>query len=483
MATDSKQPITIKPEMIRGLAVYEPPEGISEQDLKRVLARIAEQTVTVRALQPKGVFFSFKNILEISKELLKAVVDTLDTLSKDIKTPTGVVNYTSAIFQSLEDLTFNTSLILAKNLKIAALFLETIRLNKHDNILIYDEDKEAASILYSDFISHGASVVLAKDKRDFKSKAQTNQFAFKIFDSRRNDKSISVSSGFKMGYYFYNFKGYLNDSLIKDFELDLHKHRLREGFKAFLFDFSKVTSLNSRALSFILQVAKETSEEKGHIYIHSINKEKLDEKTIKHLSQSNTIKIYGSLEECFRHAEAKGYIIRTRDLGDKTQIALSKEAITKITIYVKTILEVLKTYGLDPKEKKISKPGVSSISNIKRDNIGIISFDGDLNATVMLFFTDKQVEFISHTIFGAATANSDEKKDLIAEVLNTVGGQIKLVTSNMDIPISISLPEAFLKHEDLLSFIDERKGVLVETTFHNEPLEVFFIGSVLLKVL
>lgn len=478
MNTQHKNLKLLKPKITKDIAVYEW-QGL-EIELLDLINLAHSHLSALQSMRLKGLFFSCKNISITNAKDLNKCLDLANSIGKKLRISCGFCDYSSLDFSLLKELSLGSGLILAKNFQTASLLLGVNQVLDDDIVLIYDEYKEMGAQIYSKLAKQNILATMAQDELDFKQRASLNP-SYIIYETRLNQKDSHTETSFKKGCFIYMLEGFLNADVALDFNFAKHKQRIKNGFRAFFFDVSKAYAIDEEARAFLCEMSKSLGKYATSLYIYGINEQKISYQVPIDLEKNHVI-IKKTFDECYSDAKKRLLVSTTKDLGDKQALAVSKKLIQNIPIFVQSSVGVFKAYGYEKLLSKPSKPKINCLSNIKKCGFGMISLDGDINATVFLCFSQDQINTMFENVFFEPPADETEQKDFIKEILNMLGGNIKLALDGKE-SISISLPRAFISCDEFAQEFGQRHGISTELFFMNEPIEMFFIGSVLLDIL
>lgn len=467
-----------KPHIESDIAIYSLKGEVNEIALESFFSNLAQHRVILKSLKVVAVFFSLKEITKIGAEPLKKLYKRLEELNGELKIPTGITYYTSGQYQKLKKDTKDSALALVKTPKVAALVMGTARISKEDTVLVYDDDLDEKHLMFSEFISKGYSVVAAKDREDFKKRASHKDiYGTIVRESRLSGVYRTVFTSFREGYYVYTLRGYVDDGLSSIFEMKSHKNRLADGFRAFLLDFSRVTAIHIRAGFFIKELERVTKELGGDLFIFGADTTKLSTNVVEIIKKSG-VDFLPSYDDCKQESVKKLLSRVPRDIAGM-KIAMTKELIQSLPLFSKSTVSTINVFS---GEKSSSKMGRKSVEEILKKEIytsGMLSFDGDLSGTIFFLGNRKLLKQVSKVMLEDENIDQASAVDLTSEIMNTIGGKIKMAVSKQNIPISISLPKSFREKEELREILGEREGVSIELSIDNNSFYLFVIGECL----
>lgn len=472
-----------KPAIASDIAVYTLRGDIDKRLMDAFFGNLEQHRVILRSLKVQAVLFSMKEITSIGDEELSRLYKRLEELNGELKIPTGFCYYTSKQFAKLKKETENSSIALVKTPKVASLVMGTARISKSDTILVYEDDVEEKNLMFSEFISKGFSVVAAKDRADFKKRAlEKHKYGVIVRESRLSGIYKSVFITVSKGFYTYIFRGYIDESLANIFNAKAHKNRLLDGFKGFMLDFSKVTAVHVRAAFFLKEIGKLTSDMGGGLYIFGVDEKRLSTNIVEILKNSD-IHFFNTQEECIADAIAGGYERKPLDLDEEQGVALTKEVVTNIPVFAKSVINTIGVFAGAKGQKKMARTRVADMLKKPIFTTGMIAIDGDISATLFFMTSKTLMQRVAKTMLDEESIDEYTALDLTSEIMNTIGGKIKMMIAEQNMPISISLPKAYNSKEELKDTLGNREGIGIELSIEDDKFYLFLVGSVLLQVL
>ncbi len=433
-------------------------------------------------MKVQAVLFSFKEITEISDDVLQALYKRFEKLNGELKVPTGFCLYTTKQFPKIKQETKDSSLALVKTPKIAALVMGTARVSKSDTILVYEDDSEEKNLMFSEFISKGFSVVAAKDREDFQARARHKHlYGTIVRESRLSGIYKSVFIRVSRGFYTYALRGYIDDSLSGIFNGKAHKGRILDGFRGFFLDFSRVSAVHIRAAFFLVELAKSTTMQGAAFYIFGADTKRLNTNIIE-LLKNSPIEFYDNYEDCVSAATTGGFTRKPLEF-DHGQIALTKEVVKDIPVFAKAVLSTIGVFTGAKGQKKMERTKVLDLLKKPIYTSGMISFDGDIFGTLFFMTSKNLMQRAAKVMLEEDTIDENTALDLTSEIMNTIAGKIKMMISEMNTPISISLPKSYSNKKDLIEAIGNKEGIGIEMSIEDDKFHLFLVGNVLLDVM
>ena len=99
-----------------------------------------------------------------------------------------------------------------------------------------------------------------------------------------------------------------------------------------------------------------------------------------------------------------------------------------------------------------------------------IGFYGDLEGVIILIFPFQLAKKSCSIMLGEDINTLSEVLDSLAELLNVIGGRVKIHLAESDISISITLPRTYSSTNDLSEAFTINRGIQVNLDFSGEIL-------------
>ena len=162
--------------------------GVFEDHRNTLMANsIASLHNDIEEKKAKAILVSLQNAgtKAHNKEIMQFIM-LLEKLSKKMPVVFGFMDYNTALYQLLRQMTKETSLKLFKNFNAARLFLDPKTYKEGMSVLVFDDDADNTKKLASELSKFGYSVVLAKSADEFHTLVEEHRYNIYVTQSTLN---------------------------------------------------------------------------------------------------------------------------------------------------------------------------------------------------------------------------------------------------------------------------------------------------------
>lgn len=471
-----------KPKIVQDVAVYNIGPEIVSTTVNGFLNNLERHRPILRGLNVKAIVFSLSDVEKFDKDAFLQIVDRFDILQKELKVLTGVVGYTEKQFGVLKMILKDTAVALFKNAQIATLAAGTSRIRKNSAILVYSEDNDEKSMITSELISNGYFVIQASNFQDFKKKyAKKGSYSLVVAQSRFGGMRDDVMVLYNDGIYYYTVRGIIDETMYNRFDFEGHTKRLEKGFKTFVIDASKISTMDVKGAHFFLRLTEEAARYEAMISLVGIDYAKVYSNAMIVLEKCH-LWVYEKLEEVaadneFMQLAHDGLAQRGKSFKP------SKETASKHPFFSSTLQETVKTYG--KWELEMQSPSVQALEKLLTQDVIIenfISFDGDIDGSMVFLFPRETAKTLSGAMTGLDSKDllDEDLLDVMSEFVNSVTGKIKSAIVKKKVYMSFSLPNPHLSKEGYLKKYKDVHGIVLEMSMDGQPLYMFISGGKIL---
>lgn len=402
----------------------------------------------------KVVYFNV-NGLEILSEALKK-------FRKTMQVDVGFCDYDKKKYEAILQLNKNhLEYSLFHTLSIASLFASTCNENGK-TLLIWNDDTSQRNTLAIDLFERGHNPVVAQNKEEFLKRRN---------DSKTFDQIIEYTN---MGFYdnkiaakvagnaiIYTVKGFLDAELSNLFDINYHKNSLNVDFKLFVFDATKVVSMNIHALNFFTRLATAAAEYDATIAIVGLDFGKVPQ-AYRHTLEDAGMLFFDLLGDLLKNKELLKELTGTAGTQATKKRAITKVLVNNLPSFIEATVssfEMMTNSKAVKKSAAINPLEVDENQNLFCASIG---FFGDIDGIIMLIFPKIVAQKACALLLGEENPSEDETLDTIAEFVNIIGGRVKAILSEKEgLDVSITLPRTYNDIQTLLELSGPRKGAQV----------------------
>ncbi|PZT48391.1 chemotaxis protein CheX [Helicobacter valdiviensis] len=461
----------MRPIIKQDVAIYAPQVDLEMKQAKDVCEILISNSATIRSLSLKAVYFSFENIEKFDEGAVILIAKALLAMQNKVGVMVAFIGYDDKQFQKLKVLFPNKSLPLFRTETMANILLGVKLPAFNQTIIYYDTDQIMQTLISQELDAKGANVICTHTPQDFMEKKreylEKALYLYDIyFDVTGNFIPVNISNGVVV----YTLGKKVDKSISFSFNTQAHNSRLREGYRAFIFNASDTKEFNLAVLDFIMSLALNNARFDAYIAIcglkSNIDKDKLC------LCYRSHIVFFDSIEECIKDTKflelAKSY-----QQKEKNRKGLTKHLVAQLPIFINASIETLSSLT-GGEAKKTDYKVTPYVKTNEQDIMGaMISFEGDITGVVALSFAKSLVKEASMMLLGEECQSDEELLDVISEFTNIIAGRSKAILAEHHISISISLPKACKNEDMIVKMLEGKQGVQINLLLNNKPLILF----------
>lgn len=461
----------MRPTIKHDIAIYAPNIHLEMKEAKEISEVFLSNSATIRSLAIKAVYFSFENIDWIDEGATILVAKALLALQDKVSIPVAFIGYSNSQFTKLKALFPNRSIPLFKNDSIASFLLGFKMPPLQQKIIYYDNDGMVQTLISHELEVKGYEVICVNNSEVFLQKRK--QFldkAFYIYDIYFDVTGNFIPTTIQNGMVIYTLYKKVDKNIALYFNLQAHNSRLREGYRAFVFDVSQIQDFNLGALDCIMSLALNNVRYEACIAICglqlNLSKEKRD------LCKRSGIYFFASLKECKEDSQIKEAIKKHQAFEQKRK-GLTKQLVAQLPVFINAAIETLSSLSGGEAKRKDYRVTTYNKSGQKDIMGAMISFEGDVSGIVALCFSKEIVKEASLMLLGEESKSDEELLDVIKEFTNIIAGRSKAILSEHNLSIGISLPKACKSEEEIAQMLVGKQGVQVDLLLNEKPLVLF----------
>ncbi len=287
----------------------------------------------VRSSGVHMVLVSMKRVAFFNKNGISVLLDALVKLQKEMRVTIGFCDYDRKQYVTFlnlfkKEMNFN----LFKTLDVAMLF-EGCKKRYSDiqeSVLVYNEDSTQRSMQAIEVFDRGYNPVVVQTREDFNILSQEDGNFVEIIDNTHLGFIGSrIAAKTRGNCIIYYLKGFLDGSVTEQFDVVYHQNCLKVGFKLFMFDATRVSSLNIHAANFFSKLSTAGAEYGAIISIVGLDIEKTPKAFIEELEDAGIIFFENEADffgdETIQSISAEGSITK------KERSKLTKQIVARLT--------------------------------------------------------------------------------------------------------------------------------------------------------
>ncbi len=448
------------------------PQGFLDGNNASSLLSVSDMEATLR-LKVDMVLVSLKKVIFFNKNGLEMFIRLFEKVRKEHRIMVGFCDYDDKKFNAIKRFfEKEMNFFLFDTYEVAKLFTNGFN-EKEKTILLYSQDKSQRAAIAIELHNRGHNPIIAQTKADFEKKKESkDSFDIIIEKTYLGDMGEQVAARVTANAVIYTLSGFLDNEITSKFNITYHNNSLNIGFRLFIFDAFKVSSMNIHGLNFFAKLASSSAEYNATLCFVGFDFSNTPS-TFKDDLEDAGILFYDKIEEILGDKELLAELGGSSAAAIQQKKAITKQIVSQLPTFVNAIVETLEmmTNAEAVKEEvKIKELTLMGQKNLLASSIG---FYGDMDGMIVLIFPKNIAQESCSLLIGEKTDDLELILDSLGELVNIVGGKLKTLLSDAKIYIQITLPRTYDKIEDLLEVIGQRKGVQVDLKFGSEHFTFF----------
>jgi len=448
------------------------PQGFLDGNSAMQVITIQDIQVTM-SLNVSMVLVSLKKVVFFNKNGITSLLDIMQKIDEEKNVIIGFCDYTEEQYKAFfKFFDRQVPCSLFKTVDVALVFAGGEEAKDNESVLIYHEDSTQRSLQAIEIYNRGYNPVIVQSKDEFLKKMEDrDKFKHIVHMTYLGLISSQIVARTKGNCVIYYLKGFLDGNIAEQFDIVYHQNCLKVGFQIFMFDATRVNSMNIHATNFFSKLSTAGAEYGALIAIVGLDMEKTPKRFIQELEDAG-IMFFKNEEEFF----ADETVASMSDGGAKTikkdKNRLSKALVSKLPTFVDATIETLQMMT----NLTVTKNGMN-IQPIKLEKDDLmassIAFYGDIDGMVTLIMSKELVKNACVLLIGEESDDQEILDDTLGELVNIVAGKSKSILQNDGINITITLPRKYETIEGLKYTLGDTKGIQVDFSFDNYPFTFY----------
>ncbi|BBG64998.1 hypothetical protein NNO_0295 [Hydrogenimonas sp.] len=449
------------------------PQGFLDGNSATGLITMQDMEVT-KSSGVHMVLVSMKKVVFFNKNGVTILLDILTKLQKEMKATIGFCDYNRKQYEAFFNL-FEGEIpfSLFKTLEIAMLFAggRDSKGESEENVLIYNEDSTQRSMQAIEIYDRGYNPVVVQKRDDFNQKAQDREKFVEVIDiTYLGFMGSRIAAKTRGNCVIYYLKGFLDGSVTEQFDVMYHRNCLKVGFQLFMFDATRVSSLNIHAANFFSRLSTAGAEYGALIAIVGLDMDKTPKAFVEELEDAG-IMFFESETDFFADE-----IVKSMTGGGaavkKERNRLTKPVVARLPVFVDAAMDTLQmmTNMIAVKEDMKIQPLVTAGKDLMASSV---AFYGDIEGMVTLIMPKKLVQRSCMLLVGEESDDEEVLGDALSELVNIVAGKSKTMLQEADVNINITLPRSYTSIDDLTATLEGLQGVQVNFSFDQYPFTFY----------
>jgi CheY-specific phosphatase CheX len=269
----------------------------------------------------------------------------------------------------------------------------------------------------------------------------------------------------------YYLKGFLDGSIVEQFDVLYHQNCLKVGFQLFMFDATRVSSLNIHAANFFSKLSTAGAEYGALIAIVGLDMDKTPKAFVEELEDAGIM--FFDTEADFFNDETVKSLSGGGAAVKKEKNKLTKAIVSKLPILIDATMETLQMMTNMMATKERMQIQVFEVADGKDLMARSIAFYGDIDGMMTLVMPKTLVKKACQLLIGEESDDEEVLSDALSELVNIVAGKSKTLLQDEGVGINITLPRSYTSVDDLKETLGDRQGVQVDFSFENYPFTFY----------
>jgi CheY-specific phosphatase CheX/anti-anti-sigma regulatory factor len=427
----------------------------------------------LKSHQLSMILVSLKKVVFFNKNGITTLLTYLTKLQKEMHITIGFCDYNEqqydAFFKFFDK---KVSFSLFKTVDIALLFVGKIEIqNGKDHVLIYNEDITQRSLQAIEIFNRGYSPVVVHSSEALQERLkQKEEFIVIVEQTHLGIMVNTIATRLNDHSIIYYLKGFLDGSVMEQFDFTYHRNSLKIGFRCFMFDATRVSSLNIHAMSFFFKLLKMSEAYGAIVAMVGLEIDKIPKHFIQKLESAGML--FFKDESSFIDDERVLHCQDSITQGEQVSGRLTKPVVTRLPLWVAATMETLQimidkqAFKEEMKLQPFQPVGEGLIA-------GSIAFYGDIEGVISLIMPKELVKQSCVLLIGETSDDEKVLSDALSELLNIIAGKSKKLLKEEGVAIEITLPKSYLCIDDLVKLLDGVEGVQVNFSFDDYPFTFY----------
>ncbi|MCF6201695.1 MAG: chemotaxis protein CheX, partial [Hydrogenimonas sp.] len=256
----------------------------------------------------------------------------------------------------------------------------------------------------------------------------------------------------------------------EQFDIAYHQNSLKVGFQLFMFDATRVSSLNIHAANFFSKLSTAGAEYGALIAIVGLDMQKTPKPFVEELEDAGII--FFENETDFFTDEIVQSMLGGGSAAKKEKNRLTKPVVARLPVFVESAMGTLQMMTNmiavkdDMKIQEFAAKGEDLMASS-------VAFYGDIEGMVTLVMPKKLVKKSCMLLIGEESEDDEILADALSELVNIVAGKSKTALQDVGVNINITLPRSYTSIDDLSAVLQGVQGVQVNFSFDDYPFTFY----------
>jgi len=454
-----------------GIGVFAP-QGFLDGNAANACLTLDDIHATIN-LKADMILVSLKKVVFFNRNGLDAFVKMLNKVRAKNHITVGFCDYDNKKYDAIMNFyKGEMSFSLFKTQNIAALFSASFK-NQSKTLLVYCDDKSQRASIAIELHDNGHNPVIAQSLEEFKEKSSNPGSYDSIIDNTYlGQMGQNIASRVTGNAIIYTVSSFLDTEISDTFNIAYHNNSLNVGFKLFIFDAYKVISMNIHALNFFSKLASTAAEYNATICFAGLSFEKTPE-AFKETMEDAGIMFFEQMDDILQDKELLKELGGSSSVGSKNKRVINKTLVTELPRFIDATISTIEMMTNSKAVKETAQINEIIIPQIEGKIASSVGFYGAIDGMVILVFPVEIAKKACELLICEKTEDMELILDSLSELVNIVGGKIKMLLADENISVNITLPRTYSDLNDLLDMTDGRKGAQINLAFDNDHFSFF----------
>lgn len=454
-----------------GVGIFSP-QGFLDGTAGEELITIDDINATVKS-NATMILVSLKKVIFFNTNGLDPFIKLFKRVRKVKHIAVAFCDYDVKKYNALHKFYQNDMIFsLFKTEKIARLFATNYDKN-NSTVLLYNEDKSQRAAMAIELHDNGHTPIVAQSKKEFEEKIKSGSFDTIIDITYLGQMGQSVATRVTGNAVIYTVHSFLDAEIGQTFNIEYHNNSLNVGFRLFIFDATKVVSMNVHAMNFFSKLASSGAEYNANICFVGMSFEKT-QKEFKNTLEDAGIIFFEQMDDILQDKKMLIELGASSAANIKHKRVINKVMVSELPNFVNATVATIEMMTNATAVKDAAQVNEVNIDSTEGKIASSIGFYGDMDGMIILVFPVGIAKKACELLIGESTDDTELILDTLAELVNIVGGKVKTLLSDQHISVNITLPRTYPDVSSLLEIIKGKKGVQVDLSFDDDKF-LFFL--------
>lgn len=459
----------MNPIIKKKIAIFHPQGFLDGGNAKSVIDANDIKLVTSSKIRCEIVLVSLKKIIFFNRRGLSAVLENLQLIGNKLGAMIGFCDYDDKKYKMIMDMyEGHVPFTLFDTEKIGALFSGSIQAD-NAKILVYNDSIEQKNKLMMELYELGFKPKSAKTLQEYEQNKSEYDYALRRSFLGSSDKAIRVH--IKDNVIVYKLKGFLDSSLVDDFDMVHHENALKIGFNYFLFDAKDVSSTNVHAVNFLSKLSTAGAEFGATIAVSGLTERNITSALKDDLEDAGVL-VYKEIDDFFNDDSLFG-----NDgggaLSEKKPRHITKKLVEILSMIVENAVATIESMTHGKLQKNSIKLQELDVNSDDEFVAVAIAFYGQIEGMMIFSFHEDLAKKACSVLIDDKSGKQD-LLDALGELINIIGEKlIQHLKRKNYTHVEMTMPRTYKNVKDLMTHKKGTKGAQIDFEMDSKPLSIF----------